>query len=51
MKIVVDNSAYNYAHAQSKGVSSMRKFIANQPFMYYLRLKGTNTIIMNGVFQ
>jgi serine protease inhibitor len=51
MKIIIDGTSYKNDPPQSKGVSSMRKFVADRPFMYYLRLGSTNTIIMNGMYQ
>jgi serine protease inhibitor len=51
MKIIIDGSSYKHDPPHAKGVTSMRKFIADRPFIYYLRLASTNTIIMNGIYQ
>lgn len=47
VKITVDNSSFGSTE-NTRGQRSMIRFIANKPFMYYVRSTGTDTIMMNG---
>lgn len=49
LKITIDETSLNKTD-NSKGIHSIRKFIADRPFNYYFRLNQTNTIIFNGFY-
>lgn len=50
VKIIVDNSSYGKEN-NMKGYNTIRKFVADKPFFYYLRSLETNTIFFNGLYQ
>lgn len=47
IKITIDEKTLN-KNNNTKGVHSIRKFIADRPFNYYFRLAKINTIFLNG---
>jgi serine protease inhibitor len=49
IKIVVDGSSLGETD-NTRGYRSIHRFIADKPFMYYIRLIQTDAIIMNGLY-
>lgn len=49
IKIVIDGSSLGESD-NTRGYRSIHRFIANKPFMYYIRLIQTDTIIINGLY-
>lgn len=51
IKFIVNENSCGVPHVKTNNASSMKKFIVDHPFIYYLKLKNTNTILMNGSYQ
>ena len=51
VKIVVDSASANSGNDSVRGYRTMRKFIANKPFVYYFRLVKANAIVFVGRFD
>jgi len=49
VRIVVDDSALNKDAFESRGHRTIRKFVADKPFIFYFRLVKTDTIIFIGM--
>jgi serine protease inhibitor len=50
IKIVVDDTAVK-SQENNRGYRTIRKFIAEKPFIYYFRLVKTDTILLIGTYQ
>jgi len=51
IKIIIDTNSSKKENTDIHGYRTMRKFIANHPFIYYFRLVETNTVIFVGYYE
>ena len=50
IRVIIDQTSLN-TRDSNRGYRTVRKFIAERPFMYYFRLPSSNTIILVGLYN